>query len=219
MLFIIFSFSKAKKTLYVKEYTTDQYLHWIWTWRYQRNKHGYTIIDLEPVCTCGGRLAQNDYQLVCPLCGKTYPIPSRNDRGNTEAYIKSTIDIHYTNESMRRRINSCLGRVKDVSTFNSAREVFSDLNNLYPKLSQKDKVRILINTIECNNDEIGPEYSNQILASLSSNTAARTVLGRAYKDARKKLPIKYKRTYKHGHPSIDHNNDLVGLSIEQVIRK
>lgn len=135
------------------------------------------------------------------------------------AYIESKIDSLYTNESTRRKINSCLRRVKEVSTFSSANEVFSDLNNLYPKLLQKDKVQVLINTIECNNNAVDPEYSNQILASLSSNTTARTVLRRAYKDAGGKLPIKYKRIYEQGHPSIDHNDDFVGLSIKQAISK
>lgn len=222
ILFFAFLNIKQKRALYVKEYTTDQYSHWTWIWSYQHDKHaknGYTIIDLEPTCACGGHLAENDHQLICPLCNKTYPATSQNDYKNARAYIKSRIDANYTNEPMRRKINSCLRGVKDVSTFSSANRVFSDLNNLYHQLSQDDKVQILINTVECNDNAVDPEYSNQIFASLSSNTAVRAVLKRAYKDAKKKLPTKYKRIYKHGHPSIDHNDDFIGLSIEQAILK
>ena len=222
ILFIAFLRKKQKRTLYVKEYTTDQYSHWTWTWSYQHDKHarnGYAIIDLEPVCSCGGHLTENNHQLICPLCNKAYPTTSQNDYRNAEAYIKSRIDANYTNELMRRKINSCLRRVRDVSTFSSANRVFSDLNNLYHQLSQDDKVQILINTVECNDSAVDPEYSNQILASLSSNAAVKAVLKRAYKDAKKELPTKYKRIYEHRHPSIDHNDDLIGLSIEQAILK
>lgn len=219
VLFIAFFTTKAKKTSYINEYITDQYSDWTWTWEYRHDKHGYTIVNLEPSCACGGHLAKNNNQLICQLCSKTYPATTQNDSKNAEAYIKNRIDAHYTNKSIRRKINSCLRGVKDVSTFSSANEIFSDLNNLYPKLSQNDKVQILINTIECNNNAVDPEYGNQILASLSSNTAARAVLKRAYKDAKKKLPIKYRWIYKHRHPSIDHNDNFVGLSIEQAILK
>ena len=219
VLLATYLYKKRKAESYVREYTTDKYSQWTWTWKYQHNRHGYTITSLEPICTCGGHLAENAGWLLCPICRKTYPIPSQNDSKTAEAYIKSNIDTNYTGESIKREISSCLRRVKNVSTFNSAEEVFNDLNNLYPKLSRKDKIEILINTVECTNNAIDPEYSNQILASLSDNAATKTVLSKAYKDAARKLPAKYKQIYKRGHPSIDHNKSLVGSSIEQAIFK
>ena len=210
----------TRKLAYIKEYTTDTYLQWNWAWEYERsrsNPRKFTTTNLHPVCQCGGHLAKSDGYLVCSLCQRRYKIPSKEDLDKTNAYIASTIDTRYTRESARRNIDDSVRRIENVTSFKSADNVFSRLNELYSELTTKDKIRILINTINCDIKENNPEYCNQILATLESSNAIKLVLKRAYTDVGKRLPMKYKRAYKHKHPSIDHNHSLVGLTVEQAI--
>lgn len=220
--FITHYFRTRSEVSYAKEYTADKYLLWHWTWEYKHpagNLRKFTVTNLKPVCKCGGHLAEANGYLTCPLCQNKYQIPSKEDYGKTRAYIISTVDTRYTKKSLRQNINNNITRIKSVTSFKLAREVFSELSSLYPALNTRDKVRILISTIDCNIRENDPEYSNQILASLDSNSAAKLVLKRAYIDARKRLPLKYRQAYKHRHPSIDHNHNLAGLTVEQAILK